>query len=256
MVISALKGVLFHSTLVEVISSAIRPGDIVVDGGSNVGFFALFVATRLRGSGSVFAFEPDPDTFLLLQQNIRCNGFGEVIRAERLALTDREGTYDFTVDSEEPMLSSLISRQANSFRIVRVEGVRLDGFLAASGLERADIIKLDLEGAEPMALEGSRDVLPTARMLIYEANEPQLKLLRVEPVALVERTAAAGKFDTVFFIDERSENICRWEPRAFEEALHAYKFINVVCTRSSSMEKQQLPAWWSAVSSSATETSK
>ena len=256
MIIMALKGVLFHTTLLEVVSRAIRPGDIVIDGGSNVGFLALLAATRLRGSGRVFAFEPDPDTFTLLQQNIRCNGFGDVIRAEQLALTDREGTYDFSVDTEEPMLSSLIFRQASSFGTVRVDGVRLDGFLAASGLERADIIKLDLEGAEPMALEGARAVLPTARMVIFEVNEPQLKQLAVEPVALVERTVAAGKFDTVFFIDERSDKICRWEPPDFEEALNAYKFINVVCTRSGSMETQQLSTMRPIASSSATEASR
>jgi FkbM family methyltransferase len=253
-VIMALKGVLFHSALVEVMSRAIRPGDIVVDGGSNVGFLALLAATKLRGSGRVIAFEPDPNTFLLLQTNIRHNGFSDVIRAERLALTDNEGMYDFSVDTDEPMLSSLIPRQANSSPMVRVKGVRLDGFLAASGLERADIIKLDLEGAEPMALEGACAVLPTARMLVFETNEPQLKQLGVEPVALVERTAAAGRFDTIFFIDERSENKVRWEPRDFEEALHAYKFINVVCTRSNSTEKQQLPGRGSVASSGATET--
>ena len=253
LIIMALDGVLFHTTLVELAKRAVRPGDIVIDGGSNVGFFALLAATRLQGSGSVFAFEPDPETFSLLQQNIHRNGFENTIQAERLALTGSEGTYEFSVDMEEPMLSSLVFRQPNSFGKVRVEGVRLDDFLAASGLERADIIKLDLEGAEPMALEGAHALLPTARMLIFEVNEPQLSQLGIEPVALVERTIATGKFDTVFFIDERSERICHWEPRGFEEALSAYKFINVVCTRSDVIKAQQLPAVQSIPSSSTAE---
>ena len=251
MIMMGLDGVLFHSTLVEVASKAIRPRDIVIDGGSNVGFFALLAATMLRGTGRVFAFEPDPETFLLLQQNIRRNGLEDAIRAERLALTDREGSLDFAVNSEEPMLSSLISATAGSALRIRVNAVGLDTFLAGAGLQRADIIKLDLEGAEPMALEGARTLLPTARMLIFEANEPQLEQLGVDPVALVERTAAAGKFDTVFFIDERSEKICPWVPRDFEEVLNDYKFINVVCTRSSCMESQKLPQQQSVTSSNA-----
>ena len=254
--IMALRGNLFHSTLVEVASKAIRPGDIVIDGGSNVGFFALLAATRLQGKGRVFAFEPDPESFSLVQRNIWRNGFEDVIRAEQLALTDKAGTFDFAINSEEPMLSSLISKKINSATNVRVGGVCLDSFLASRGLDRADIIKLDLEGAEPLALEGARDVLPTTRMLIFEANEPQLQQLGVAPVELVERTAAAGEFDAVCFIDERSEKVCPWDPHDFEEALNAYKFINVVCMRSSSIETQDSPPLQSVISSSTSEESR
>jgi hypothetical protein len=137
-----------------------------------------------------------------------------------------------------------------------VQGVSLDDFLAASGLGRADIIKLDLEGAEPLALEGARAVLPTVRMLIFEVNEPQLRHVRADPVELVERTVQAGKFDSVFFIDERSEKTCNWEPRDFEEALYDYKFINVVCTRFDPSENHTSGRSQSVVSSSANEVSK
>jgi hypothetical protein len=111
-IIMALRGILFHATLLEVASRAIRPGDIVIDGGSNVGFFALLAATRLRSQGRVVAFEPAPETFSLLVQNIRLNGFGNIIRAEQMALTDREGSFDFAFNSEEPMLSSLVSGES------------------------------------------------------------------------------------------------------------------------------------------------
>ena len=154
------------------------------------------------------------------------------------------------------MLSSLVPGNSTSAGLTRVSGVCLDNFLAASGSDRADIIKLDLEGAEPMALEGARAVLPTARMLIFEANEPQLQRLGVDPVELVERTAATGRFDTVSFIDERFEKIRRWEPRDFEAALNDYKFINVVCTRSHSMENQVPDPQRSVVSSGANEVSR
>lgn len=242
MLIMALNGVLFHRTLIEVTSRIIRSGDVVIDGGSNVGFFALLAATKLQGSGCVIAFEPDPDTFSLLQENIRRNGFESTVRAERIALTDREGTFDFAVNSEEPMLSSLISAKTGLGGNVLARAVTLDSFLAARGLQRADIIKLDLEGAEPMALEGARATLPTARMLIFEANQPHLNQLGVDPVGLVEQTATAGEFDTVFFIDERSEKICPWEPDHFKEALYNYKFINVACTRSNCMNSGDFPS--------------
>lgn len=248
MIIMALDGVLFHTTLIRIANRVIRPGDIVVDGGSNVGFFALLAAKRLHGSGRVFAFEPDPKTFSLLRQNICRNGFENTIRAEPLALTGGDGTFDFSMDAEEPMLSSLIFRQANSSGKTRVEGVRLDGYLAACSLKGADVIKLDLEGAEPMAIEGARAALCGARMLIFEVNEPQLRQLGIEPVTLVEQTIMNGNFDAVFFIDERSESILPWAPQRFEEVLSSYKFVNVVCTRSGVMQDQPSSGKWSGAS--------
>jgi hypothetical protein len=77
----ALGGVLFHSTLIAVAKGVIRPGDVVVDGGSNVGFFALLAATILKGNGRVFAFEAEPHTCSLLRRNILWNGFDDVIQA-------------------------------------------------------------------------------------------------------------------------------------------------------------------------------
>src|ERR1700735_1281625 len=87
----ALSGVLFHSTLIALAKGAIRSGDVVVDGGANVGFFALLAATMLKGNGRVFAFEPEPHTCLLLRRNLRWNGFDDVIQAEQQALADNEG---------------------------------------------------------------------------------------------------------------------------------------------------------------------
>lgn len=240
MMIMALGGVLFHRTLVEVASKAVRPGDVVIDGGSNVGFFAMLAARKLKGNGRVVAFEPDPDTFALLARNITLNGLGNTLKAEQLALADKDGVLDFVPNFEEPMLSSAVSRGTSTAASIRVRSTSLDSYLRISGLGRADIIKMDLEGAEPMALAGARAALSTARMLIFEVNEPQLKQLGVAPVALVEETARAGEFDTVYFIDERSETIHEWTAHDFDEALNAYKFINVVCSRSNSMPAAEL----------------
>ena len=153
------------------------------------------------------------------------------------------------------MLSSAVSRGACTAASIRVRSASLDNFLRVSGLGRADIIKMDLEGAEPMALAGARAALSTARVLIFEVNEPQLRELGIAPVALVEETARAGEFDTVYFIDERSETIHEWTPPDFDEALNSYKFINVVCSRSNSVSPAELTSPRAVVSSACHEAS-
>jgi FkbM family methyltransferase len=232
LIIMALDGVLFHPALLELSRRVIRAGDIVVDGGSNVGFFALLAARLLGKNGRVFAFEPDPESFLLLRRNVESNGLLGTVQLEERALTDANGSFDFSVAVQEPMLSSLVARAQVDSRVIRVHGVRLDDYFVMNGIEKADVIKLDLEGAEPLALEGMTSALATARLIIFEVNEPQLAGVGVDPVELITRTAVTGAFDTVLFIDERTNQIREWDADNFREALHAYKYVNVLCVRA------------------------
>lgn len=231
LIIMALDGILFHPALLEFSRRVIRPGDVVVDGGSNVGFFALFAARLIGRTGRVFAFEPDPGSFLLLTRNIESNGLTGTVQLEEKALTDANGTLDFLVSVQEPMLSSLVARPDIDSRMIRVQGVRLDDYFGMNGIGKADVIKLDLEGAEPQALDGMSSTLASARLVIFEVNEPQLAAIRIDPVTLISGTAKRGAFETILFIDERTDQICEWDPDKFREALHAYKYVNVLCAK-------------------------
>jgi FkbM family methyltransferase len=227
----ALDGVLFHPTLLELARQVIRTGDVVVDGGSNIGFFALLAARSLGGKGRVFAFEPDPESFLLLRRNVEGNTLTASVQVEEKALTDTNGEFDFAVAVQEPMLSSLVGRPEPDSQVIRVQGTRLDDYFEMNGVKKADVIKLDLEGAEPQALDGMTSILASARLIIFEVNEPQLAAIGVDPVTLIIKTAARGTFETILFIDERTDQICGWDPDKFREALHAYKYVNVLCAK-------------------------
>jgi FkbM family methyltransferase len=231
LIIMALDGVLFHPGLLELSRRVIRTGDIVVDGGSNIGFFALFAASLLGGKGRVFAFEPDTQSFLLLKRNVESNGLTGTVQLEEKALTDANGSFEFSVSVQEPMLSSLVARTDVDSQVIRVQGTRLDDYFEMNGVKKADVIKLDLEGAEPQALDGMTSILASARLIIFEVNEPQLAAIGVDPVALIIKTAARGTFETILFIDERTDQICGWDPDKFREALHAYKYVNVLCAK-------------------------
>jgi hypothetical protein len=100
-----------------------------------------------------------------------------------------------------------------------------------NGVKKADVIKLDLEGAEPQALDGMTSILASARLIIFEVNAPQLAAIGIDPVTLITKTAARGMFETILYIDERTDQICEWEPDKFREALHAYKYVNVLCAK-------------------------
>lgn len=220
-----------HPRVREILESNVRPGDVVVDGGSNVGFFSLVAAMRLNGSGRVISFEPNPRTFGLLRQNVAHNHLESIVRVEEKALTSSNGTFEFTASTDEPMRSSLVVDAGPTKKTIRVSGVRLDDYVKAHNLDSVDIIKLDLEGAEPLAIEGMAKSLLSARLLVFEVNGPLLSRLGVEPLRFVRRVIEVGSFKEISFVDEQENRTHAWNSEQFELILRNREIVDIVCTK-------------------------
>ncbi len=127
----------------------IRPGDVVVDCGANIGEVSVICA----GQGAqVLAFEPDPIEFTALQKNAEAAGF----EAFNLALWHSPGEMTF-YDANESGDSSLI-KPATYDREIRVATIALDQFEALPE-GRIRLIKLEAEGAEPEIIRGMAETL-------------------------------------------------------------------------------------------------
>lgn len=141
----------------------LSPGATFVDAGANWGFFTLLAAHRVGAGGRVVALEPDPRLFRLLRENVSANSLGRVWPLE-VAVADREGS--FTLAGHDPDggnwgLSSIVAEAGPAH--FRVRGVRLDDVLDERGIDRVDLLKMDVEGAEEMALRGMADGLMEGR---------------------------------------------------------------------------------------------
>jgi FkbM family methyltransferase len=230
--IMALGEARLHPRVREILEATIRPGDIVVDGGSNVGFFSLLAARLLDGKGQVISFEPDPSTFGLLRQNVEYNGLQSIVRLEQKALTSSDSTFEFAVVPHEPMRSSMFVNPGTTGKMIRVSGVRLDDYIEAHSLPSVDVIKLDLEGAEPFALAAMAKSLLTARLLVFEVNGPLLNQLGVEPLDLVRRVAELGSFKQISFVDEQENRTYAWNPEHFQMVLREREIVDILCTKN------------------------
>jgi FkbM family methyltransferase len=230
LILLAMRARLFPPKMTEILQHEIQPGDVFVDGGSHLGFYTLLAARKFEGNGLVLSFEPQPDTFDLLKKNVERNGFAPVVRLEKMALTNAKGQFAFNKE-EESMLSSLILDTGAQRRVIWVSGIRLDDFLTERGQNRVDIIKLDLEGAEPMAFDGMTASLQSARLLIFEINKPQLARLDADPLELIDRVVRLGSFHSITFIDEDRNRECDWNRIDFVNHLEKSKFVNVVCRK-------------------------
>ncbi len=146
----------------------IRPGDVVVDVGAHVG---TFVAKALsRGASKVIAIEPHPTNQECLRRNFAAEiEQGKVILVQEAAWNE-ESTLELHVGWEYNSGAHSISHDRGAGTIT-VRSRPIDEMLNELGIERVDLIKMDIEGAERQALLGSLDTLRDYRpRLLLETN--------------------------------------------------------------------------------------
>jgi FkbM family methyltransferase len=153
----------------------VRPGDVFVDVGANIGLFSLKAALIVGRNGRVIAVEPGLAASRLLAENLALNDLPHV-RQVRTALADSIGqaTLHHVNLGDDPQAFSLLSDGTDS-EGENVPVTTLDALAAELGLDRMDCIKIDVEGAEERVIAGARESLgrwhPT---VIFEANCPTL----------------------------------------------------------------------------------
>lgn len=143
-----------HET--EVIKGEIKPGDIVVDIGANIGYYTLIFARLVGPKGKVFAFEPEPDTFKLLEKNVQINGYENVV-LERMAVSDKSGKARLYL-SEQDNTDHRLDAPSTGRASIEVDTMRLDDYFQSYD-GRIDFIKMDIQGAESCAVAGMLDLL-------------------------------------------------------------------------------------------------
>lgn len=167
-----------------------RSGLVMVDGGAHDGQMAGRFIERFPGL-RVHAFEPNGDLLPKLKANLS----GTAGSVNQLALSSETRTLKMFIN-DSPMTSSVLPRNENSERyfdaVTRTKEVRelkavsLDDWFDRSGLERVDIIKLDLQGYELEALKGARRLLERGVRAVY---------LEVNYVPFYEGSCTFGEID-------------------------------------------------------------
>lgn len=183
---------------------------VIIDCGANLGLATLYFRT-LYPRSIVEAFEPDPVTFKILEENIRQNGL-DGIKLHQCALWDSEGELDFYVDKDTPgqlSMSVLDDRRQGLATKIKVPAVRLSQFLNGKAI---DFLKIDVEGSEErllcdLAREGS---LRKIRQLAIEYHHP----------AGGEQSRLSGVLTMLEKEGFGCEVYADFRPRAFRDPLH------------------------------------
>lgn len=146
---------LYEPHIQQVLLQWLRPGGVFYDAGASIGFFSLVAARAVGPEGRVFAFEPFAQSAQRLRELMSLNSLQQCSVIEA-AVADSEGTTDFFVaGSGNAATPSLF--QGDRAKKITVPKITLDRFAVAQG--HPDVIKLDVEGAETLALRGASKLL-------------------------------------------------------------------------------------------------
>jgi FkbM family methyltransferase len=187
-------------TYVGVFLHALVPGMTVVDGGAHVGLYTVLAARAVGPEGLVVAFEPDRYNLAALRVNA---GREANVRIVEKALVDAPGIATFH-ETASTIGSSLLERPDSHGR--SVETTSVDAELAGRDVGTL-LVKLNVEGAEPLVLAGMRETLARVRpvSLLVEVNPTLVDAAGTDVDALIESLERDG-FD-VGFVDLEAQRV-------------------------------------------------
>lgn len=155
--------------MLAVLQRIVHKGDVAFDIGANIGLYSRFLVQRFQAS-QVYAFEPMPDNRDLLAENLKIGDCAAHVQILPYAVSNRDAVCEFQIDnltSNSGTLDDVTGGKPSQSRhqyglqpiSIQVKAVRLDSLIEGNDLPKPDVMKIDVEGAEGLALEGAKSLL-------------------------------------------------------------------------------------------------
>ncbi len=157
----------YEPAVCRAIRRLVRPGWVCADVGANLGYFTLLLALRAGPVGRVVAFEANLDNAAELRYNVTLNGYEGCVWVEPVAVSDgsQERVKLFPGSRSSPSTWSIVGPEAESPATgIEVPALALDDYFPPDA--RLDLVKIDVEGAEPQVLAGMDHLISHRRPLV------------------------------------------------------------------------------------------
>jgi FkbM family methyltransferase len=141
-------------------AASVPAGGVVYDLGANVGYYTLISSFAVGAAGRVFAFEPLPRNADFLRRHLKLNRIEKATVIEA-AVAERSGTIRFEPDS------STSRGRIGGQGTLEVRAVAVDEWMEQEDAPAPDLLKIDIEGAEALALRGAQRILTRRRPPIF-----------------------------------------------------------------------------------------
>ena len=166
----------YEPELQAALHELIQPDAVIYDVGANIGYVSLLLAKAAGRTGHVYAFEALPDNAKQWHKNIELNGMNTRLSLFAGAVTQAAGPVRFLVHESAGMgkAAGSAGREDNYQSEITVPGISLDKFVYGQGNPPPQVVKMDIEGGEVLALPGMHRVLAEARpLMLMELHGPE-----------------------------------------------------------------------------------
>ena len=165
----------YEPELQSALRELVPTGALIFDVGANIGYVSLLLAKAAGVNGNVIAFEALPSNAEQLRRNVALNGMERRVKVVDRAVTQASGPVHFLVHASGGMgkVAGSAGREDKYQSEVTVPGISLDEFVYGQGNPPPQVVKMDIEGGEVLALPGMRRVLAEARpLMLMELHGP------------------------------------------------------------------------------------
>jgi len=159
----------YEVDLQETIGGLVKKGWVAYDVGANIGYISFVLAQAVGESGQVIVFEALPANLNRLRENILLNELATRVWVVPGAVTAATGDVQFLVGPSGAMgkVAGSAGREGLHHETITVPGVALDDFVFRDGNPPPQVIKMDIEGGEVLALRGMTQLLLESRPFLF-----------------------------------------------------------------------------------------
>lgn len=206
----------------------------IVDIGANIGYFTLLASSLLGNRGKAYAFEPDIINYELLLKNIKLNNYKNIIPTQCAISNNNGKTLLFQYKNRG--WHSLFNAHRNPINSILVDTVTLDDFFRDGDIS-IDIVKIDVEGAEILVLQGMKQIIEKNDniKIFIEFNPGCLQNAGFTTIEFWNQLVTLG-FKYIYLIDEVDHTIKQVDHKAAIDysnmKAEQSSFFNLLCTKT------------------------
>ena len=237
--LSLRDGKIYEPFEIGIVQHVVKKGDTAIDIGAMIGCYTLVFAKLVGETGKVFAFEPEYENYNIVKSNVLINGYDNT-KIVNKAVSDIDGEMPLYIhDANLGMHTLGKPTYWKPKGVVNVKTVQLDTCLSKSC--RVDFIKMDIQGAEGLALKGMERTLRDNKdvKMIIEYSQQELEGLG-KPTECLKLLIKYGF--NIFEIDRWQKNvhsrmlrkitdIDRFSKRCYEGYYGGCTWMNLFCVR-------------------------
>jgi len=164
-----------------ILNNEIKPGYRIIDLGANLGYYPLIEYSYLKGEGKIYALEPSPSNFRILEKNINHNQANDLIETFPYAGGEKASTEKFYL-STHSNVNTMIPLEYSTGKLslgvsedyIEVEVIELTSFIKKIG--NIDLIRMDIEGYEVEVFRGLREAIESglfSGQIVFECHSPK-----------------------------------------------------------------------------------